>query len=82
MGNGIIFVFMFVIFRKPINIRIPIRSFFGNHIIFVFVFDHQNTVRSPLVRVAMVVRQGGQGGQGDQGGQGGQGVSGWSVWSG
>ena len=36
-----------VIFGKPNNIRI--RPFLGNRIIFVFVFGHQNTIRSPLV---------------------------------
>ena len=33
---------------KPNNIHIRIRSFLGNRIIFVFVFGHQNTIRSPL----------------------------------
>ena len=31
------------------NIRIHIRSFLGNQMIFVFIFGHQNTIRSPLI---------------------------------
>ena len=38
-----------VIFRKSNNIRVRIRSFLKSRIIFVFVFGHQNTIRSPLI---------------------------------
>ena len=36
---------------KPNNIRIRIRSFLGSRIIFVFVFGHQNTIRSALPHI-------------------------------
>ena len=37
-----------VAFFKLNNIRIRLRSFLKSQIIFVFVFGHQNTIRSPL----------------------------------
>ena len=38
-----------VIIGKLNNICTRIRSFLGNRIIVVFVFGHQNTIRSPLI---------------------------------
>ena len=38
-----------VILEKPNSIRIRIRSFLKSRIVFVFVFGHQNTIRSPLL---------------------------------
>ena len=37
-----------VIFGKPNNIRIRIRSFLGNRIIFLFVFGHQTTLSQKM----------------------------------
>ena len=37
------------VFREFNTIRIRIRSFLESRIIFVFVFGHQNTIRSPLL---------------------------------
>ena len=39
------------IFGKPNNICIRVWLFLGSRMIFVFVFGHQNTIRSPLVIV-------------------------------
>ena len=39
-----------VVFFKPNNIRIRIWSFLKSQITFVFVFGHQNTIRSPLMQ--------------------------------